>query len=426
MRNHGEMKSLRLRALAFFDELLLYSGQYAFFYVLMNFSMDGRDFFQNYGHTILFYALIGQTAALVFWGERPLPRFAISLFAPAAYALVESAEGAAFLLDMSHVFFWIFTLATAALQAASRVDVPAPARMVLEFLITVLNVVSFFLIYVYFDLRLAAAESGIDAAAARDSFSIFRAGTGIAAFMEDKAHVYVVLGGSVLAVTLAVGRVKILRLKERINELFGQYVDPAFRDEILEGGGKPRKKDLCILFADIRDFTALSEREDPSRVSGMLNAYFTEWEETVTRHGGTVDKYIGDAVMALFGTGANGGCDDAASCAIEMLHKFPRLRERLSAAGLPAPRAIGIGMDFGTVTMGDLGSRRRKNYTVIGDHVNTASRLESLCKEYGRPLILSGAAYSRLGDANAFRFEPLGEAQVKGKSESIAVYGIKP
>ena len=413
---------------AFFDELLLYSGQYAFFYVLMNFSMDGRGFFQNYGHTVLLYSLIAQTTALVFWGDRPFPRFIISLLASAAYALVESAEGPAFLLDMSHVFFWLFTLATAALQSASRSDTPPPVRMVLEFLITVLNVISFFLIYVYFDLRLAAAESGIDSASARASFSIFKAGAGIAAFMEDKAHVYVVLGGSVLAVTLAVGRVKILRLKERINELFGQYVDPAFRDEILEGGGKPRKKDLCILFADIRDFTALSEREDPARVSGMLNAYFTEWEETVTRYGGTVDKYIGDAVMALFGTKTKGsdGCDAAASCAIEMLHRFPRLRERLSASGLPAPQAIGVGVDFGTVTMGDLGSRRRKNYTVIGDHVNTASRLESLCKEYGRPLILSGSVFSRLGEANSLRFEPLGEAQVKGKKDTISVYGIKP
>jgi class 3 adenylate cyclase len=414
-----------LLMVAFFDELLLYSGQYALFYILMNFAKDGGSFFRNFGHTTLLFALFVQTAALVRWGGRPLPRFLLSLTAPIVYALVESTEGPAFLLDMSHVFFWIFTAATAVLQAAALVDIGRRLKMAFEFCITLLNVAAFFLIYVYFDIRLAAAEAGVGQVMARETFSIFNAGKNIASFMEDSAHVYIVMGGAVMAVTLAVGRVKILTLKERINDLFGQYVDPSFRDEILKGGGRPRKRDLCILFADIRNFTPLSEAEDPARISGMLNAYFTEWEETVSRYGGTVDKYIGDAVMAIFGAKGNDGCDAAASCAIEMLHRFPRLRERLAAAGLPTPSAIGVGMDYGTVTMGDLGSRRRKNYTVIGDHVNTASRLESLCKDYGRPIIVSAATYERFGEANALRFEPLEKAAVKGKREPLEVYGLR-
>lgn len=424
VQEQGSVK--RIRAIAFFDELLLYSGQYALFYVLMNFSKDGGDYFQNAGHTLLLGALIVQTVALVRWGDKPVPRFLLSLLAPGVYAFFESFEGPAFLLDMSHVFFWLFSLTTAALQAASRMRMSRSIRMIFEFLITLLNVAAFFSIYIYFDLVLAAAEAGIDTVAVRDAFSIFRAGEGIAAFIRDRAHVYVVSGGVVLAVTIAVGRVKILALTERINELFGQYVDPSFRDEIVKGGGgKPQKRDLCILFSDIRNFTTLSEREDPERVSGMLNAYFTEWEETVTRYGGTVDKYIGDAVMAIFGAQGGEACDAAASCSIEMLRRFPVLRERLIEAGLPAPRAIGVGADYGTVIMGDLGSRRRKNYTVIGDHVNIASRLESLCKDYDRPFIISESVYALIGETNACKFELLGESMVKGKSEPITVYGLR-
>ncbi|MFA6505276.1 MAG: adenylate/guanylate cyclase domain-containing protein [Treponemataceae bacterium] len=392
----------------------------------MNFTRDGLGFFSNAGHALLLCALVVQTAALARWGEKPMPRFFLSLAAPAAYALKESIEGLSFLFDMSHAFFWFFTISTAALQAASRGNASRRIRMSFEFLITILNVAAFFTVYVYFDLRLTAEAGGLSDAALRDTMSVFKAGNEFAHFLSDPTHIYMLAGGLFLAVILAVGRIKILSLKERINELFGQYVDPAFRDEIVQGnGGKPRERELCVLFADIRDFTTLSEREAPARVSGMLNAYFTEWEETVTRYGGTVDKYIGDAVMAIFGAAGGEPCDAAVSCALEMIHRLPRLKNRLAEAGLPAPEEIGVGIDYGKVIMGDLGSKRRKNFTVIGDHVNTASRMEALCKEMRRRCVLSETVFARLGEANAGRFEPLGETLVKGKSESVRVWGLK-
>ncbi len=412
---------------SFFDELLLYSGQYALFYVLMNFTRDGVGFFSDAGHAALLAALAAQTAALALWGDAPIPRFVLSLIAPAIYVLKESYEGADFFQDMSHAFFWTFSIAVAALQAAARTGKPRRFRMAVEFLVTILNVAAFFAVYVYFDYRLTLEASGADAAAIGEALSIFRAADGFADFIADKSHVYTLVGGAFLAVTIAVGRIRILDLKERLHELFGQYVDPSFRDRIVgENGGVPRMRELCVLFSDIRSFTALSEREAPERISGMLNGYFTEWEESITRHGGIVDKYIGDAVMAIFAPdGGAAPCERAAECALEMLNGLPGLRARLAESGLPAPEAIGVGIDFGPVIMGDLGSRRRKNYTVLGDHVNTASRMESFCKEAGRPCIISEAVFSRLDESTAERFEALGGVLVKGKSEQVRIYGIR-
>lgn len=412
--------------LRFVDELMLYSGQYALFYLMMVFAREGGGFFLDEDHALLLGTLILQTAALARWGNRVLPRLLLSLVAPAIYALREAGEGIDFLLDLGHAQFWVFSVAVAALQAASRSDAPRLRRMIFEFVITALNVAAFIAVYVYFDLQLTLEEHGVGGGDLREALSVFNAGAGFAEFFSDKAHVYMLIGGSFLALTIAVGRVKILNLTERINELFGQYVDPSFRDEIVRGsGGRPRKRELCILFSDIRDFTTLSEREDPVRVSLMLNAYFTEWEETVTRYGGAVDKYIGDAVMAVFGARGGAPCDAAASCALELLHRLPRIKERLAASGLPFPEAIGVGIDYGEVIMGDLGSKRRKNFTVIGDRVNTASRLEALCKEYRRTCIVSDAVASRLSPPNAARFEELGAAQVKGRTAEVRILGLR-
>ena len=415
----------------FLDELLLYSGQYALFYLLMNFGKAPLGFFANGGHVLLLATLLAQTLLLARFGAAALPRFLLSLLAPAVYVAAESLEGPAFLLDMGPVFFWIFSLATAVLQAASRAAGPVRRRMALEFAISVTNVAAFFAVYLYFDLRLGYEElqaaGKLTEEEVRAAVGIENLGEGVAAFVGDPAHVYVLLGGAFLALTIAVGRVKVLSLTARINELFGQYVDRSFRDEIIANdGGAPAERELCVLFADIRNFTNLSEREESARVSAMLNAYFTEWDELVSRYGGSVDKYIGDAVMAVFGVhGADSACDDAVSCSIEMLHRLGRLKASLAAAGLCVPDDIGIGIDFGKVIMGDLGSRNRKNYTVIGDHVNVASRLESLCKTYRRRCIVSEAVRDRLGEPNRARFSALGEASPKGKERPVRIWGLE-
>jgi class 3 adenylate cyclase len=248
-------------------------------------------------------------------------------------------------------------------------------------------------------------------------------------FLSDPTHIYILLGGSLLAVSIGLGRADVLRLKERINTLFGQYVDEDIRDRIIAGGeARSQNADLCILFSDIRNFTGISEANDAQAITGMLNTYFSRWTGTIRRHGGIVDKFIGDAVMAIFGLeqGSASACDRAVACFAEMRESIPDLRAELAAKGLPAIADFGVGIHFGTVVIGDIGSDERKNFTVIGDAVNVASRLESACKTIKTPCVISEAVFSRLDAENQRRFNALGKIRLKGKTESLRVFGVKP
>jgi adenylate cyclase len=162
-------------------------------------------------------------------------------------------------------------------------------------------------------------------------------------------------------------------------------------------------------------------------VVGFLNEYFTMIVAAVHEQQGVVDKFIGDAAMAVFGLEGGPDAEDAADravrAALAMRSGLAPLNARLAKRGLPEVDN-GIGMHLGYMVAGNIGSEDRLEYTVIGDAVNTASRLEGLCKATGNPLLVSSAIYERLSTELRDGLVSLGEHQVKGKAQSIAVYGI--
>ena len=413
----------------FFDEILLNSGQYALFYILMNFSSDGFRYFANFGHSVLLLLLVGQTAFLAQKGRYPLARFLGSLIVPASYTIIELPEGIDFVLNMGHMFFWIFSIITGSLQVVALKTQKSAFKAAPEFSLTFINIFIFVFIYFYFDLILGyrdqLAAGLISETAYRESLAIDRFAHGFREFLADPAHIYVILGGVLLGTSISVGRWKIIVLKDKINELFGTYVDRGVRDRIMTEDRKPsERKRMCVLFSDIRSFTSKSEANLPEQVTEMLNRYFTTWDDVVTRHKGIIDKFIGDAVMVIFDEREDtDACNDAVQGAIEMLQRLPDLDAELRASGLPAVEAIGVGIHLGDVVVGDIGSDRRKNYTVIGDSVNIASRLEGLSKKTSAKIVVSSEVYEALSSDLRVRFRSLGTAQLRGKSESLGVYG---
>jgi len=216
--------------------------------------------------------------------------------------------------------------------------------------------------------------------------------------------------------------VKGLAEKDRVRNLLGKVVSPAIAEELLSKdiklGGEERE--VTILFSDIRNFTALCERQPPQRILSLLNSYLTEVSGVVEANGGVVDKYIGDAVMALFGAPLN--YDDDATRAINTAMGMCKALEGLNAdfeqQGLPKIN-IGIGINTSVVVAGNMGSNTRLNYTVIGDGVNLASRLESLTKEYGVGIIVSESTKT---EAVGFLFRELDRVCVKGKTEPSTIF----
>ncbi|MFY9270232.1 MAG: adenylate/guanylate cyclase domain-containing protein [Candidatus Manganitrophaceae bacterium] len=217
-------------------------------------------------------------------------------------------------------------------------------------------------------------------------------------------------------------------LKERdlIKRAFSQYVSGNVLEKFLENpdqqlGGT--RTEATILFTDIRDFTPLAERLEPSEVVRILNDYFAAVVEVVEKYEGTLDKFIGDAVMAVFGTPVSHHNDEerAVRAALEMKQKFQELKQKWLRENYPEIR-IGIGINTGEVIAGNVGSLKRLAYTVIGNSVNMAARIEKLNKRYHTEILISAETYRRLEEIlDVF---PLPPARIRGKSEEIQVYAV--
>jgi adenylate cyclase len=217
------------------------------------------------------------------------------------------------------------------------------------------------------------------------------------------------------------------REKRKMKKLFGQYVSKDVYEQLVANPGLARlggqRRDMTVLFSDIRGFTTVTERGQPEEIVGMLNEYFTRMVEIVFRHQGTIDKFVGDMVMALFGAPLDDSkhADHAVEAALDMLDALHELDVRWRAAGRPE-LDIGIGINTGPMIAGNIGSEAIMSYTVIGDAVNLGSRLESLNKEYGTRIIISKTTRDRL--SGRYRFRPLGDVVVKGKTQPVEIFEL--
>ncbi len=212
--------------------------------------------------------------------------------------------------------------------------------------------------------------------------------------------------------------------RDQVRSLLGKVVSPAVAQELLsrqiELGGEERE--VSILFSDIRDFTTLAEGRTPGAILAMLNTCFGVMSDIIDSHQGVVDKYIGDAIMALFGAPISAPDDPAhaLSCALDMMQALATLNQTFIQQGWPALK-IGIGIHTGIVVAGNVGSNSRLNYTVLGDNVNLAARLESLCKKYQVDIIVSEATALHCPE---FAFRELDRVRVKGKRQAVRIYQL--
>jgi adenylate cyclase len=218
------------------------------------------------------------------------------------------------------------------------------------------------------------------------------------------------------------------REKQWLTRTFSGFVSPAVMQEIVSGGidanKEGRKLQVCVLFSDIRGFTTLSENLPAQDVVALLNRYFARMTAVVHRHGGTVDKFIGDGMMAVFGAPNMLACPErnALDAARDMLAALNELNAELTSEGR-APIAIGVGLHSGEAVIGHIGSPDRHEYTAIGDTVNTAARLEGLCKDLDSPIVCSEKVFTAAGAPDFLT--GLGDKQLKGRHSAIGVYGIK-
>jgi adenylate cyclase len=210
--------------------------------------------------------------------------------------------------------------------------------------------------------------------------------------------------------------------RDRVTNLFGQHVSPQVVDRLLAFGAAElsEMRRVCVMFVDIRGFTAAARERSPAEVVARLDTAFALLVEIVDRYHGIVNKFLGDGFLAMFGAPIEdpAAAADAVAAGREMLLAIAGENE-----GNPWPIRIGIGIHIGDAVTGTVGSPRRKEYTVIGDTVNLAARLETLNKEVGSQFLVSDAVYSAAGSAIGDA-KPLGPLPVRGYDQPITVWRL--
>lgn len=214
--------------------------------------------------------------------------------------------------------------------------------------------------------------------------------------------------------------------EKRMKATMARYMDPTLADQLLASGTEVlggQSIEATVLFSDVRSFTTLSEELGPQGIISLLNEYFTLMVDCITDQGGMLDKFIGDAIMAVFGTAKRHEDDEdrALRTAIAMMKELYGFNRRRIADG-KRPIDIGIGLNTDTVVSGNIGSPKRQDYTVIGDGVNLAARLESACKEYGAHILVSENTVRKL--KSTYRSREVDRVVVKGKTKPVAIYEV--
>ena len=213
--------------------------------------------------------------------------------------------------------------------------------------------------------------------------------------------------------------------KNEVIDLFGQQISPQIAQEILKDttGFTGRRKNVCIMFLDIRDFTSFSEFREPEEVVAYLNSLFGFMIEIVQRHNGIINQFLGDGFMATFGAPVddNESCDNAVKASLEILRKKT---DEVKHGNLPQTR-IGIGLHYGEAVTGNIGSEMRKQYSITGSVVIIASRIETLSKRFRNELLVSEEVTENLSEKLRESFKALSKVKVKGSRKMISLYGIK-
>lgn len=218
-----------------------------------------------------------------------------------------------------------------------------------------------------------------------------------------------------------------LRERERIKDVFGKFVSSHIRDEVLAGdlklGGE--KTDATILFCDIRNFTTLSEKMNAEDLVAFLNSYFNRMVKPVIENDGVLDKFIGDAIMAVFGPpiGYGDNAEKACNTALDMKESLAEYNSQRKGFG-KEEISIGIGINTGEIVAGNIGNIDRMEYTVIGDTVNIASRVEGLSKVYGVQILITENTIEKLPPGHGFIIRELDIVMVKGRRKPVLIYEL--
>lgn len=414
----------------FAEEFFLYSSQFTVFFILMLFSTPSIIALQPVALVVLNCFLLLQITLLAFWGHKPLPRFFFSFITPAGYSMLQTLTGRTFPVDMASFFLWTVSFYVGLLQAWSGAARRSWPKRVLEAFLSFGTVFTFIFFYFYLDLRISLAAQFNSGQLPYKGYiwglSISSFLPAFVGFIKSPQHTFFAFGAFVFGMLQLVNKVKELSLRARLERIVGSVPPPTGDGKDAPPRAEAEIKEAAVIYGDIWNFSALTGKVSAREAVEVLNRYYALWNVTVTRHGGYLDQFVGDTAVAVFGLlGEKDAAERAVACAFELLRELPHLQEDLAAAGLPVIKHVGVGVHSGKVMVGRLQNGTCPAFSIFGEAVSLAARLDSLCREFKQDVLVSQAVYKQMGIETQQHLQMVGEVLLRGKTQPSAVYGRK-
>lgn len=415
----------------YLEEFFLYSSQFVLFYTIALLAAPPVLRPDLLPIIILIISLFIQIALLARFGHRPIARLAFSCITPVVYTLSNALVSPGTLADMASYFLWGISLYQGSIQALELVFRRKWPKRIAEIFMIAGTILSFVFFYFYMDLRIRLFNnylSGeLDYFALSQALTIKNFVPAFMNFLKPVQHIFFIFGVFMFGLFQLSDKVKQISLKYRIDSIYATITPPT--QDVMPIGSQIRgeKHPVVILYADIWNFTPIAEKENPQTAFELLNRYYALWDIVVRRNHGIIEQFVGDTTIAVFGLLENEqGANNAVDCAFDFLRQFIYLQDELAENKLPIIKSIGIGIHAGTVAVGDLiNPAGEKRLSVVGDAVNVAARLDSLCREFKQNLIISNDVYKNLSLEHQAEFEKLGEVLFRNKTQPQLVWGRK-